>query len=1282
MTKLEDVLTKDRWPLKKLQRKIQQSSNNEGLVTKLIKQYEELLINSQQAFFARKDHNLSFHYDAHLPLSAKAAELKELIRQHQVLIVAGETGSGKTTQLPKLCLELGLANGGLIGHTQPRRIAAESVSKRIAEELKVRFGEEVGFQVRFREKFNDNTLLKVMTDGILLAEIERDRYLSKYSTLIIDEAHERSLNIDFLLGYLKKILTVRKDLKVIITSATIDVEKFKNFFNAPLIEVSGRTYPVSEHYLDDDVVESELSERVCLGLDKVLEIEQGDKSILGGDVLVFLPGERDIREAMELIKTRAYPNTVAMPLYSRLNQEAQKKIFQPLSGKRRVILSTNVAETSLTVPNIRFVIDSGLARLSRYSPHQKIQRLPIEKISKASCNQRKGRAGRLMAGHCIRLFSQEEFECRSDFTEPEILRTNLAKVILKSLVLNIGSLQAFPLLDAPEGKYIRDGYKVLKELKAIDEDHKITAIGRQISKITLDPRLAKMVISANRYEAVFDVVVIASALSIQDPREFPNEKKEKARGFHQRFSEAGNDFISWLKLWDYLEETKKELSSSKFRKKCKEEFLNYLRINEWRDIVREVLECAKGLSLSVHLKRANNDAITQSLLPGLLSFIGLHDEKKSYHGANAISFQLVPGTSAYKKPPMWIVASSIVETSKLFARGVASLDPAWLLKAGSHLLTFQYSQAHWSDKRGEAFVYQKSSLYGLVVEEKKKVRFSPIDKAGARELFIMEALVNERYEKSVKTLPKFWLHNKKEKEKALELEARLRRTGVVKSDEELYSFFDKRLPEDVFDVRTLNQWLKDDKHEKILYFSESDLIESTAFLPDQALFPEVLSIESHTLDLKYCFSPGEKDDGVNVFVPVVILNQMSEAAFSWLVPGLLSEKISAVLKTLPKKVRKALHPIDSFANQLLLDGINTELSLNKFLQDRILKIKGLTVLEEEFSKEKLDDYYRMNVVVIDKDKKVLGMSRDLDSLKNKFLQETEKIIASTIKENKLVTFTEWAFSDLPLSNEKVERGITLKYYPALKDEGDSVSLVNFSEPDKAQSSHMQGLVRLASLYLRKDLTYVAKHLFREKELALLFGSLNLAGDEKTKLLDALVKETLFRESAPRCKAEFLATLAKHKSYLSNTANSFQTIICLTLKLRQEVISALKELTHKEELMLKEDGDKQLARLFETAFLWLPLSNLKHYPRYLKALLVRLEKSKVNLAKDRALLAEVYKFEEPFFKNFKTLNDLFLNEKALHFRFLLEEYRVSLFAQQLKTSESVSNKKLNKLYKHL
>ncbi len=1281
MTDLQKVLAKDRRALLLLSKKIEQETDKDKKAI-LREKFAMGLKKSEQAYTARSNHSLSISYPKNLPISEKVAEIKEMIAKHQVVVIAGETGSGKTTQLPKICIELGLANSGQIGHTQPRRIAAESVSKRIAEEVGAGFGDQVGFQVRFREKHHPGTLLKVMTDGILLAEMERDRYLTRYSTLIIDEAHERSLNIDFLLGYLKRLLKKRSDLKLIITSATIDVEKFKDYFKAPYLEVSGRTYPVLTHYLEEEELEKEQSDLIVTGLSMVEEIEKKEAHSHTGDVLVFLAGERDIREAVDAINQHGFTNTLTMPLYSRLNNEAQKKIFHPIPGKRRVILATNIAETSITVPNIRYVIDTGLSRISRYSPHQKIQRLPIERISKASANQRMGRAGRVMAGHCIRLYSQQDFELREDFTEPEILRTNLATVILKALSLRLGSLESFPFVDAPQKKYIRDGLKVLKELKAIDDNHQITTIGRQLVKINLDPRLAKMVISANRFNTVFEVIVIASALSIQDPREFPNEKKEKARQFHQRFKEEGSDFVAWLHLWDYLEGEKKLLSNTQFRKKCREEFLNYLRINEWRDIVREVVEGARGLKLSLHLNRSSHQSIHQSILPGLLGLIGHHDEKKTYRGAHGINFNVLPNSNVYKKPPEWLMVASMVETSLVYARDAASISSEWLLKSAKHLLTYHYSEPHWSDKRGESFVYQKSSLYGLVVEEKKRVRYSPIDPKEAHQLFIREALVNERYERSSRQVSKLWIKNKKTKEKVLELEARLRTSSILKSNDELFGFYQARVPERIVDVRSFEDWLKQDKNSHKILFRDEDLIDPHALLPDDALFPDKLAVGDHVLNLKYVFTPGIDSDGVTVFVPVVLLNQLSNAPFTWLVPGLLPEKITAVLKSLPKAIRKQLFPIESLVHQILLSSLDRSSSLNEFLTKYIFEKKGIKIEKNCFMEEKLEPYYRMNFVILDKNNKALGQGRDLTILKKKYLQETVKVIESALNDKSDKRFQDWSFGDILEVSEKKEGDLIVKYYPALKDEQEAVSLVNFSEREKAQHSHQQGLVRLASLSLKKEIKYLQKNLFKGSDNALLLSVLKIDQKKTERIILAIIKETFFVNQLPRNKDDFLNSLNDNKGQLGRIANQYQTILSLILKAQKDVESKLLLLTSNDARPLKEDISAQLNRLFSEGFLLLPFYYLKSYPRYLKGVLLRLEKAMIYLSKDRAKLSEVHQLEAPFFKRFPDFNSLFLNEKVLHYRFLLEELRVSFFAEKLKTSESVSYKKLTNLCKKL
>ena len=864
-------------------------------------------------------------YPENLPVSARKDDIAAAIRDHQVVVIAGETGSGKTTQIPKICLELGRGVAGLIGHTQPRRLAARTVAERIAEELGQPLGESVGYKVRFTDHSSDNTLVKLMTDGILLAEIQQDRTLSRYDTIIIDEAHERSLNIDFLLGYLKNLLPRRPDLKLIITSATIDPERFARHFadkdgkDAPIVEVSGRTYPVEVRYrpllLDDpdaDSADAADRDQIQAISDAVDELGREGH----GDILVFLSGEREIRDTADALKKRNLRTTEIVPLYARLSTAEQHKVFEPHAG-RRVVLATNVAETSLTVPGIRYVIDPGTARISRYSNRTKVQRLPIEPVSQASANQRKGRCGRTSDGICIRLYSEDDFLSRPEFTEPEVLRTSLASVILQMSALGLGDVAAFPFLDPPDARNIRDGVNLLHELGALDpeeQDHRkrLTPVGRKLAQLPVDPKLGRMVLEADRNGALKEILIIAAALSIQDPRERPADKQQAAAEKHARFKEQGSDFLAWLKLWDYIKEKQKELSSNQFRKLCKAEFLHYLRIREWQDVHSQLKQIAKQLELTPNSTEAAPDQIHISLLSGLLSHIGLKDtESFEYVGARNAKFAISPGSVLFKKSPQWVMAAELVETTRLWGRVVATIKPEWAEPLAQHLVKRTYSEPHWEKSAGAVMAFEKVTLYGIPLVASRKVNYGRIDPEVSRDLFIRHALVEGDWQ----THHKFFSENRKLLAEVEELENRARRRDILVDDETLFVFYDDRVPADVVSARHFDSWWKKTSREQpdLLSFEKSMLINDGAGAVVEQDYPDSWRQGRMKFRLTYQFEPGADADGVTVHIPLAVLNQVSPDGFDWLIPGLREELLTALIKSMPKSLRVNFVPAPNFA---------------------------------------------------------------------------------------------------------------------------------------------------------------------------------------------------------------------------------------------------------------------------------------------------------------------------------------------------------------------------------
>ena len=916
-----------------------------------------------------------------LPVSQRKAEIEKLLSEHQVIVVAGETGSGKTTQLPKMCLELGFGNLGTIGHTQPRRIAARSVAARIAEELQTELGDLVGYKVRFNDQISDNTQIKLMTDGILLAEIQTDRFLNQYSCLIIDEAHERSLNNDFILGYLKQLLPRRPDLKVIITSATIDVERFsKHFNNAPIIEVSGRTYPVEVRYRP--VAEEDDQDQLQGILNAVDELQAEGR----GDILIFMNGEREIRDTAEALQKQNLKHTEILPLFARLSAQEQNKIFHP-SGLNRIVLATNVAETSLTVPGIKYVIDPGTARISRYSYRTKVQRLPIEPISQASANQRKGRCGRVSEGICIRLYSEEDFNNRPEFTDPEILRTNLASVILQMTALGLDDIEAFPFVDAPDKRHIQDGVKLLEELGAFEtvqtksgEKRRLTAIGRQLSQLPVDPRLAKMLLSAVDFGSVYEVMIIVSALSIQDPREHPTDKQQASDEKHRRFVDKKSDFLAFLNLWNYVQEQQKALTKNQFRRQCQKDFLNYLRIREWQDIYQQIRLAVREMGLPINSEKAEYQQIHTALLSGLLSHIGLKEaEKQQYLGARNAHFAIFPNSVLFKKQPKWVMAAELVETSKLWGRMVAEIEPEWIEPLAEHLTKKSYSEPRWSKSRGAVMADEKVSLYGVPIVAARPVNYGSIDPIVSREIFIQSALVEGDWN----TKHKFFKQNQQLIREVEELEHKSRRRDILVDERALFEFYDQRIGTEVVSQKHFDTWWKkaEKQDPELLNFERSFLINDDAEQVSKLDFPNFWHQGNLKLKLTYQFEPGTDADGVTVHIPLPLLNQVEMTGFDWQIPGLREELVIALIKSLPKSYRRNFVPVPNYAQAFLGRAVPLEKPLLDTLIYELRRMTGVTVEAEHWNWEQIPSHLKMTFRVVDENGKKIAESMNLDELK-------------------------------------------------------------------------------------------------------------------------------------------------------------------------------------------------------------------------------------------------------------------------------------------------------------
>ncbi|MEE4191020.1 MAG: ATP-dependent RNA helicase HrpA [Halieaceae bacterium] len=1211
-------------------------------------------------------------YPAELPITERLEEISAALAAHQVVIVAGETGSGKTTQLPKLCLALGRGERR-IGHTQPRRLAARTVAQRIAEELGESLGETVGYQVRFTDTMGEGTRVKLMTDGILLAEIQRDRMLRQYDTLIIDEAHERSLNIDFLLGYLKQLLPKRPDLKLIITSATIDVEGFSaHFDDAPVIEVSGRSYPIQTHYLDDE--EGDVIVRAADAVESILNRDFGP----AGDTLVFLSGEREIRELALALRRRQLPGLEVLPLYARLSQAEQSRVFD--TRKRagmRVVLATNVAETSLTVPGIRFVVDTGLARISRYSVRSKLQRLPVEPISQASANQRQGRCGRVAEGVCLRLYSEQDFLSRPEFTEPEIQRTNLAAVILRMIKLKLGAVEAFPFINPPDARLVRDGYRLLQELTAVDEGGRLTALGHRMAELPVDPRFARMLLAAAENGSLAEMLVIASALSVQDPRERPVDKQQAADEKHRRFWDERSDFMAWLRLWDYYEEQRQALSQNQLRKLCQREFLAFMRMREWRDVHFQLTVACRQAGLRFNRTAATYEPVHRALLTGLLGNIAQWQEGREYLGSRNRKLQIFPGSSQAKKRPPWLLAAEIVETSQVFARCVARIDPGWALEANPALLKHHDYEPHWHTRSGRVMALRRTSLYGLVLADRQKIHYGPINPAEARAILIRAALVEGR----MKPRPGFLTHNLALVEELETLESKARRRDLVADEQGIVAFYDERLPDNITTANRLRGWLK--KHpeaEASLRLSREQLLVRAVDDEIGNQFPDHLEWEDFSLALSYHFEPGHPQDGVSVTIPVGLLNRVPRYRFDWLVPGLLREKCIALVKALPKALRKQLVPVPDFVDRALVEMEPADRPLVDALGAGLRAAAGVRIELDDWDIAGLDDYYRMNFRIVDADGKLLRQGRELESLIDASREQTRESLEVAESAGPLASgLTRWEIDELPERWRSKQAGIDIESYPALEDRGDSVAVTLHDYPGQAEVGHRRGLTRLYQLQCSQQVRYLRKNLLRGNAANLLLVGAGLARDS---LLDDLLAAVFARafltaEDLPRNEAAFKAQLQAGRGELVNIGNDYERVLLAAFEPLVEVRKRLAGLADQALDYAREDIERQLEGLLGGGFLYrTPWSRISHYPRYMKALLTRLERLTAQPGKDRGHTDTLAELETPLHEALDERADaLALNPELAEYRWMLEELRVSFFAQSLGTSQPVSVKRL-------
>jgi ATP-dependent helicase HrpA len=1221
------------------------------------------------------------NFDDALPINQHRDEIRRLIDKNQVVIVCGETGSGKTTQIPKICLQMGRGITGKIAHTQPRRLAARSVAARIAEELNSELGQSVGYKIRFNDRSKPDTYIKLMTDGILLAESQHDHLLRDYDTLIIDEAHERSLNIDFLLGYLKRLLPKRPDLKLIITSATIDPQGFSDFFNgAPVIEVSGRSYPVETRYRsllseDPDQQDRDMLQGIVHAADELMKENRGD-------ILVFVSGEREIRESTDALRKHLLPEIDILPLYSRLSSVEQDRIFHS-SGKQRIIIATNVAETSLTVPGIRHVIDTGLARISRYSYRSKVQRLPIEPISQASANQRQGRCGRNAPGICIRLYSDDDFNSRPLFTDPEILRTNLASVILSLSNLRLGKLEEFPFINAPDPRVIRDGYRLLQELDALDHQQRITPLGKELARLPVDPRLGRILIASREFNCVNECLIICSALSVSDPRERPHDKREQAVQKHREFNADDSDFITLLNIWLAYHRQSEQLSQNKLRRWCREHFLSWMRMREWIDIHKQL---TRQLTYNkLEQANANHEAIHRALLTGLLSHIGQHDEGRGYRGPRQRQFRLSSDSVLAKKSPRWIMSASLIETQHLFASTNAQIAPEWIEQAAGDLCQKHYSEPHWVQSQGRVMANQQVTVFGLVIVAKRAVHFGPINPEIAREIFIREALVEGHYHKNIQTL----ISNRKLIDELEHMEHKRRRRDVLVDDEKIYQFYDSQIPGGIYQSRSFERWLKNEQKNNpdVLRMQKGDLLQRDT-TPSAKLFPDHLDIGTTAFKLTYRFEPGHALDGVTAHISIHQLNNLQQADFDWLVPGLIREKLTNLFKALPKALRRQLVPIPDTVSQCL-EWVKPEMMwrtpLTATLSRSLSELKGLNIRRTDWQPELLPDHLKMGFRLLDADGATLAVSRDLDSLKQEYGSTANKVFEEApgweIQRNNI---SSWDFADLPLQIKQTLGNMEISGYPAIcVDEHGMLSIDVLDDAAAAEQLHHSGLQALILKSLPDQSRYLRKQLPDLQQQCLYYLKVGSCQELHDDLIAACLDQCFLNmDPLPRKKRDFEQVLETGSKTLTETASRICQINLKSLEIYHQCELALEKQSSSLPTEMTEDIHQQLQNLVYPGYLQnTGLPRLRHYPRYLKGILVRLQKYDNNPGKDSQGSRVLLPFMRKYLASAEQWHELSAQqqEKLESCHWMLEEFRISLYAQELGTASPASEKRLKKLF---
>ncbi|WAW09378.1 ATP-dependent RNA helicase HrpA [Oxalobacter vibrioformis] len=1277
-------------------------------------------------------------YPEELPVSLKRDEIAAALDANQVIIVCGETGSGKTTQLPKICLELGRGTKGLIGHTQPRRIAASATARRIASELGTPLGENVGYKIRFTDKLSRGASVKLMTDGILLAETQGDRLLKQYDTIIIDEAHERSLNIDFLLGYLKQLLPKRPDLKLIITSATIDAERFARHFGsagnpAPIIEVSGRLYPVEIRYrpvydpafspsdesgkngqktasrAETAREQRNLIEAIAEAVDEVVRIGSGD-------ILIFLPGEREIRDTADVLRRRHPPHVEILPLFARLSAQEQEKIFR-LTNARRIVLATNVAETSLTVPGIRFVIDPGLARIKRYSYRNKVEQLHIEPISQAAANQRAGRCGRVASGICIRLYEEQDFTLRPEYTTPEILRSSLASVILRMQALRLGDVETFPFLEPPLKRAIADGYQLLQELGALDELNQMTAVGQQLSRLPLDPRIGRMILAARDQQSLTEVLIIAAALSTQDPRERPLDAQEAADNAHQKFVEPRSEFMSYLKIWNWFNDAVKNKKSNKqLQETCRASFLSQLRLREWRDVHSQLLALVHEQGWRLNETPATYEQLHLALLTGLLGNIGCKADDGAYYlGARGIRFYLWPGSTLGKKAGRWVMAAELVETTRLYARCLSQIQPEWLERVGRHLLKKSWGEPRWEKRPAQVSAYERATLYGLVVYSQRRTHYGPVNPVESREIFIRDALAGGDFE----TRAPFFAHNQRLLREIENLEHKSRRADVLVDDELIAAFYDKHLPKDVYNGISFEKWHKDiaANTPKLLYLNKDDLMRHEAAGITTDFFPKQLKLAGTDMALSYHFEPGNVRDGVTLAVPLYALNQLSAERCEWLVPGMLKEKTHQLLKSLPQRLRRRCVPLPDYASRFC-DRINETDRFGKgpLLDALIADIReqtGLTPKTEDFRLETLLPHLFMNFRVVDENGRMLEMARNIATLQAQFGGKARESFQQLAEDNPIRAIepskekngqgktpsanaippenlpihheklTSWNFGELPELLEISRGKQSLIGYPALVDKETHCEIEVFDEPAIAEQTHRAGLRRLFSLQLKDQMKFLAKNIPDLQKMGMQYLALGTQEELRDRILQAALDAAFMQAPLPANETGFATRIGEGKARIGLLVNEIARLASQILTEYAQLQRKLQGIKAHENALT--DMRSQLATLLGKNFLTEnDPARLAHFPRYLKAASVRIDKLRTDPARDTRLMADWQAVASPWQRTWRERQKSggIIDPKMQDFRWMLEELRVSLFAQELRTPMPVSVKRLQKVWESM